>query len=304
MSDTRTSVAFLGLGAIGRPIAHHIAAKGFPLAVWNRTPAKALDFRKETGARIGADPADAAKDAQVLITCLPSSKEVHQLVFEHGLLDGIGRGAILVDCTSGDPPTSRRIAAALADRGIDFLDAPVSGGVAGAVAAKLTVMCGGTPQQLARAHPVLSTFAQKIVLCGPTGAGHAVKAVNNALLATHILITAEGLLAAARAGVDPRVALEVINSSSGRSNTSENLFPERVLSGAYPRTFRLALLDKDVRIAADLAKEAKTPHAVLSLVSDMFANARAELGEEADHVEVVRLLERDADIVLKISNVS
>ena len=158
-----------------------------------------------------------------------------------GLLAGMTRGAALVDCTSGDPATSRRIAARLGERGIGFLDAPVSGGVAGAEIGTLTVMVGGDAALLGRTLPILETFGEKIVHCGPAGAGHALKAVNQAMLAVHIWSLGEGMVALARAGVSPAVALEVINASSGRSNTSMNLFPQRVLSRAFPRTFRLAL---------------------------------------------------------------
>jgi 3-hydroxyisobutyrate dehydrogenase len=190
----------------------------------------------------------------VVITCLPTSREVEALLdgaghgpdLSAGLLARMAPGAVLVDCTSGDPATSRRIADRLAERGVGFLDAPVSGGTAGAERGALTVMCGGDAETFARVRPVLTAFGQKIVHCGPVGAGHAVKAVNNVLLAANLWSTAEGLVALRRSGVDPAVALDVINSSSGRSNASENLFPERVLTRAFPRTFRLALLDKDV----------------------------------------------------------
>ena len=151
-----------------------------------------------------------------------------------GCSRAIAGGATLVDCTSGDPATSRRIAARLAEHGVDFLDAPVSGGVSGAEKGTLTVMVGGDAAVLERVRPVLEAFGKKIVHCGDVGAGDAVKAVNNALLAVHIWSTAEGLAALAKAGVEAEVALDVINASSGRSNASMNLFPERVLTRAFP----------------------------------------------------------------------
>jgi 3-hydroxyisobutyrate dehydrogenase len=184
------------------------------------------------------------------------------------------------------------MAARLAERGIAFLDAPVSGGVAGAVAAALTVMIGGDEATLERVRPVLELFGKRIVHCGAVGAGDALKAVNNALLAMHIWGTAEGLVALEKAGVKSEIALDVINASSGRSNASMNLFPERVLSRAFPRTFRLALLDKDVGIAADLAREQKVPSPLLQLTAELFRLAHGELGEEADHVEAVQVVER------------
>ena len=146
--------------------------------------------------------------------------------------------------------------------------------------------------------PVLEKFGKKIVHCGDVGAGDALKAVNNALLAIHVWSTAEGLAALAKAGVSADVALDVINASSGRSNASMNLFPERVLTRAFPRTFRLALLDKDVGIAAGVAREQKVPAPLLQLTADLFRIAHNALGEEADHVEAVKLVEAGDTVLL------
>ena len=287
------TVAFLGLGAIGRPMAARLAAApDVSLAVWNRTAERARAFAEATGARHAATPADAARGADVAITCFPVSADVAQVLDgADGLLAGLSRGALLVDCTSGDPATSRRIAARLAEHDVGFLDAPVSGGTIGAEQGTLTVMVGGDATLLERARPVLATFGKKIVHCGDVGAGDALKAVNNALLAIHVWSTAEGLAALAKAGVSADVALDVINASSGRSNASMNLFPERVLTRAFPRTFRLALLDKDVAIAAGVAREQKVPAPLLQLTADLFRIAHNALGEEADHVEAVKLVE-------------
>jgi 3-hydroxyisobutyrate dehydrogenase len=285
--------AFLGLGAIGRPMAARVAAAGLQPAVWNRTASKATDFARETGATAAATPREAVSGADVIVTCVSTSNDLEALLDgDDGLLAGIKTGATLVDCTSGDPTISRRIAARLAEGGADFLDAPVSGGVAGAEKGTLTIMVGGDAAVLDRVRPVLSAFGEKIVHCGPVGAGDAVKAVNQAFLAVHIWSTAEGLTSLVKAGVDPRVGLEVINASSGRSNASMNLIPERVLTRAFPRTFRLALLDKDVRIAAQMARDLRCPSPLLQLTADIFTMAHGELGEVADHVEAVRLVEQ------------
>lgn len=294
----RPHTAFLGLGAMGRHIARHLASVS-DLAAWNRTAARTEEFARTTAARLAARPSDAAAGASVLFTCFPSSAEVDHVLFgEDGAAAALPRGATVVDCTSGDPAGSRRIAARLAAAGIDFLDAPVSGGTSGAEAGTLTVMVGGDPGVLARIRPLIESFAARVIHCGPTGAGDAVKAVNNALLAVHIWATGEGLAALSKLGVDPGIALEVINASSGRSNTSMNLFPERVLTRAFPRTFRLALLDKDTRIATDIARETGTPAELLDLTSRLLAQARAELGDEADHVEAVRTIERRAETTI------
>ena len=288
------SVAFLGLGVIGRPMAARLAhTPGVTLTVCNRSRHKAEAFAQEHGVRAAATPADAARDADIVITCFPASPDVESLLDgPDGLLAGMRAGATLVDCTSGDPASSRRIAARLAERGLGFLDAPVSGGKTGAEQGTLTVMVGGDAALLERVRPALEPFGTKIVHCGPIGSGDALKAVNNALLAVHVWSTAEGLVTLAKAGVRAEVALDVINSSSGRSNASMNLFPERVLTRAFPRTFRLALLDKDIGIAAGVAREHKVPAPLLQLAADLFRIAHNSLGEEADHVEAVKLVEQ------------
>src|SRR5437762_9081341 len=293
-------IGFIGLGDIGEPIASHLSKEPFELTVWNRTAAKADEFARNHKARVAATPAEAVGDASVVITCLPSSVEVEAVLHgDDGMLDALRKGCVLIDCTSGDPPTSRSIAAELGGRGIEFIDAPVSGGTAGAKSGTLTVMWGGETTVFERVRPVIESFGKKIVHAGPVGSGDALKAVNNALLAVHILSTAEGLAILAKAGVDPKVALDVINASSGRSNTSENLIPQRVITRAFPRTFRLALLEKDIGIASVLSGDlgAKTP--LIALTAERFHEAREKLGERADHVEAVKIVEEENGVELK-----
>jgi 3-hydroxyisobutyrate dehydrogenase len=293
-------IAFLGLGDIGSLMAVHLARDPFDLVVWNRTASKAEAFAREHKIRAATTPAEAVRNADVVITCLPSSVEVEAILHgENGMLGAFRKGAVLVDCTSGDPPTSRSIAAELGGRGVDFIDAPVSGGTIAAKSGSLTVMWGGEEVVFERVRPVMEAFGKKIVHAGQVGSGDALKAINNALLAVHILSTAEGLAVLVKAGVDPKVALEVINASSGRSNSSENLIPQRVLTRAFPRTFRLALLEKDIGIASVLADDlgARTP--IISLAAERFHEAREKLGEEADHVEAVKMIEQENGVLIK-----
>ena len=292
-------LSFLGLGAIGTPMAAHLADR-YPLTVWNRTSARAAAFAVTHGARAVATPREAAAGAEVVITCLPTSREVEALLpGTNGLEHGLARGVLLIDCTSGDPGTSRRIADRLAARGVSFVDAPVSGGVSGAEAGTLTVMVGGETEAFSRARVVLEAFGRRIEHLGPVGAGHAMKAVNNALLAVNLIAIGEGLSALVKAGVSARTAVEVLNASSGRSFVSEALVPERVLTGRWPQTFRLALLDKDVAIARAFLQETGVQGPLLDLASRLLAEARAELGEAADHVEIVRLIERRAGVEIR-----
>jgi 3-hydroxyisobutyrate dehydrogenase len=291
---SRRPAAFLGLGAIGAPMAARLA-RGGALAVWNRTRSRAEEFARTHGARCAPTPREAATGADVVITCLPTSREVEAILGgPDGLLAGLAPGALLLDCTSGDPATSRRIAARLAGQGVAFADAPVSGGTDGAEAGTLTIMVGADKETFARARSILLSMGSRIEHVGPVGAGHALKAVNNALLAVHILAIGEALAALVKAGVSARTALDVINVSSGRSFVSQTLVPERVLTGAWPRTFRLALLEKDVGIARDLLRETGVEGPVLDLAGEVFGRARAALGESADHLEAIRLIESQA----------
>jgi 3-hydroxyisobutyrate dehydrogenase len=293
------NISFLGLGAIGAPMAAHLAQQ-HQLTVWNRSPDKARAFAQSHRAEMAVSPRAAAETAEVIITCLPTSREVTGLLEgPDGILAGVKPGTQFIDCTSGDPGTSRRIASQLAPHGVTFVDAPVSGGTDGAVAAALTVMVGGDPDAFARAVPILQCFGKRIEHMGPVGAGDAMKAVNNALLAVNIQAVAEGMIALAKAGVDVDRAFAVLNASSGRSFVSERLVPERVLTGLWPRTFRLALLEKDVGIASDLLREVEVDGPVIEIVRQLFRTARAELGEEADYLEAIKLVERQAATLLR-----
>jgi 3-hydroxyisobutyrate dehydrogenase len=292
-------VAFLGLGAIGAPMAVHLARR-YDLVVWNRSAARVRAFAAEHRCRVAATPREAASGAGVIITCLPTSADVQSLLDgPDGIEAGLGPGVLFLDCTSGDPETSRRLAQRLASQGAAFADAPVSGGTNGAEAGTLTVMVGAEPVVFERARPVLEAFGKQIEHMGPVGAGSAMKAVNNALLAVNILAVGEGLAALVKAGVPARKAVDVLNVSSGRSFVSESLVPSRVLTGAWPRTFRLALLDKDVGIAVGLLDETGLTGPMLRLASELFHSARAKLGEQADYLEAIRLLEREAGVEIR-----
>jgi 3-hydroxyisobutyrate dehydrogenase len=250
--------------------------------------------------RVAASPRELAEQSEAVITCLPTSPDVAALLDEpDGLLAGMARGTILVDCTSGDPATSRRTAERLARQGVAFVDAPLSGGPPLAATGKLTVMCGGSAADVARAEAVIAPFAAKVVRMGPVGAGHAMKAVNNALLALNILGLSEGLVTLAKAGLEPRAMIDVLNASSGRSFVSEVLVPERVLTGKWPQLFRMALLEKDIGIAHDLARELGVPDPVLAATRERCRVLRAELGESADYLDPIRIAEKAAGVELR-----
>ncbi|GAA6736317.1 NAD(P)-dependent oxidoreductase [Thermus oshimai] len=278
-------VAFLGLGAMGYPMAGHLARR-FPTLVWNRTFEKALRHQAEFGSK--AVPLEEVAEARVVFTCLPTTKEVAEVA--ERLFPHLRPGTYWVDATSGEPEASRRLAERLLERGVVYLDAPVSGGTAGAERGTLTVMMGGPEEGVEAVRPYLA-YAKKVVHVGPVGAGHAVKAINNALLAVNLWAAGEGLVALVKQGVSAEKALEVINASSGRSNATENLIPERVLTRAFPKTFALGLLVKDLGIAMGVLDREKAPSPLLRLTRELYEVAKRELGGEADHVEALKVLE-------------
>ena len=268
---TLPPVAFLGLGAIGAPMAAHLAAGG-RLTVWNRTAARAdASSPPATVPRVAATPRDAAAAAEVVITCLRPRREVEALLDgPDGLLAGFRRGALLLDCTSGDPASSRRIAARLAERGVGFADAPVSGGTNGAEAGTLTVMVGADAGDV-RPRPA---GARARSAGGSSTWGRSGRATRSRRSTTRSSRStswrrARGWRRWSRPACRRGRALEVLNASSGRSFVSETLVPERVLTGAWPRTFRLALLDKDVGIARGLLAETGVAGPVLDLAGEL-----------------------------------
>lgn len=288
-------VAFIGLGAMGYPMAGHLA-KRYETLVYNRTPAKAQQHALELGSK--AVSLEQTAEADIIFTCVPVSKDVDDLA--RALLPHLRAGTLWVDHTSGEPELAKQTAALLASRGVSYLDACLSGGVAGAINARATVMCGGSEADFERAKPVMESYAAKIVHVGPLGAGHAVKAVNQGLLAVNLWALSEGMVALAKQGIKLELALEVINASSGRSNVSENLFGQRVLSREFPNTFALGLLAKDMGICVKVLEAAGTPAPLLRQLREFFEIAKREVGSaDVDHTAVARLLERWAGVEIR-----
>lgn len=279
-------IGFIGLGAMGYPMARHLA-KEHEVVVWNRTREKAERHAREHNTRLAKELADVAA-AEVIISILPTSKEVDEIVDQ--LLGHLKPGTLWIDATSGDPNVSRETAKRLADRGVDFVDAPVTGAVVGAENATLTIMIGGSAENFARAKDVLRVNGKTLIHVGDAGAGHAIKVLTNSIMGATVWITAECLLLAKQLGIDMKTALEVTNAGSGRSNASENLLPLRLRDGQWPLVFKLAHHDKDIRIAASLAHQQHASTPMLALTSQLFTASLKQLGENADYIEVAKIV--------------
>jgi 3-hydroxyisobutyrate dehydrogenase len=279
-------IGFIGLGAMGFPMARHLA-KEHEVFVWNRTREKAERHAREHGTKVAADLASLAA-ADVIITMLPTSREVDEIVEK--LLPSLRPGTLFIDATSGDPNVSRKTAARLAQRGVEFVDAPVTGAVVGAENATLTIMIGASPEAFERAKEVLRLCGKTIIHVGPVGSGHAIKVLTNSIMGATVWMTAECLLLAKQLGIDIKTALAVTNAGSGRSNASENLLPMRLIEHKWPLVFKLAHHDKDIRIAASLAHQQHASTPMLALTSQLFTAALHELGEGADYIEVAKIV--------------
>ncbi len=279
-------IAFIGLGAMGYPMAGHLA-KHHDVTVWNRTAEGAERHAKEHGTARAASLEECAA-ADAIITIVPTSHEVDAIADQ--LIARLRPGTLWIDATSGDPVASRATAARLAARNVAFVDAPVTGGTPGAIAGTLTVMIGGSKEDFERARAICASYGKTIAHVGEVGAGHAIKAVNNAMMAANMLVAAEGLLSLKKFGFDMATALAVLNAGSGRSNVTENLLPKRIVDGEWPLTFKLSLLDKDIRIAASVAHGQHLAVPMLALTSQLYTAALRELGQGADYIEVAKFV--------------
>jgi 3-hydroxyisobutyrate dehydrogenase len=279
-------IGFIGLGAMGFPMARHLA-KEHEVIVWNRTAEKAERHAREHGSHLAKSLQDVAQ-APVIITMLPTSGEVDEIVDR--LLPHLKKGTLWIDATSGDPNVSRQTARRLAEKGVDFVDAPVTGAIVGAENATLTIMIGGEPSAFERARDVLRLNGKTIIHVGSAGSGHAIKVLTNSIMGATVWITSECMLLAKKLGIDMKTAFAVTNAGSGRSNASENLLPMRLVDGKWPLVFKLAHHDKDIRIAASLSHQQHASTPMLALTSQLFTAALHELGDGADYIEVAKIV--------------
>ena len=281
-------IGFIGLGAMGYPMARHLA-KEHEVVVWNRTKEKAERHSREHGTKLAQNLTDTAA-GDVIITMLPTSREVDEIVGQ--LLPSVRRGTLWIDATSGDPNVSRETAKRLAAKGVEFVDAPVTGAIVGAENATLTIMIGGSKEAFERAKEILRLNGKTLIHVGDIGSGHAIKVLTNSIMGATVWMTAECLLLAKQLGIDIKTALAVTNAGSGRSNASENLLPMRLAEGKWPLVFKLAHHDKDIRIAASLAHQQHASTPMLALTSQLFTAALHELGDKADYIEVAKIVAR------------
>ena len=283
-------LAFLGLGVMGFPMAGHLARAGHDVTVYNRSPAKAQQWVAAYGGRSAATPAEAVRGAQIAMMCVGNDDDVRAVAAgADGALSGMAAGAILVDHTTASAEVAREMDAAARKAGLHFLDAPVSGGQAGAENGKLTIMAGGDAEVFARAEAVLATYARAVTLMGPAGAGQLTKMVNQICIAGLVEGLSEGIHFALRAGLDAERVIDVISKGAAQSWQMENR-GKTMIAGKFDFGFAVDWMRKDLAICLAEARRNGAVLPVTAVVDQFYAQLQARGGGRADTSSLIRLL--------------
>lgn len=284
MSTVLPVVGFVGLGNMGMPMSSRLVAAGYSVLGFDLSGEARNAFAEH-----GGTPTDnigtLVREVDLVVLMLPNSPIVEQVTSDEEFRSALRPGLTLIDMGSSEPLATRALAEDLARSSVALVDAPVSGGVRGAVEGKLTVMAGGGEGDVERVAPVLGHFG-RVVRTGPVGSGHALKALNNLLSATHLWATSEAMLTGAQFGIDSKVMLDVFNGSSGRSGSTDNKWPNFILPGTYDSGFALHLMLKDIRTAVALANDLGVSASLGAYTAARWADAADGLPATADHTEI------------------
>jgi 3-hydroxyisobutyrate dehydrogenase-like beta-hydroxyacid dehydrogenase len=277
-----TRVAFVGLGVMGFPMAGHLARKGHEVTVYNRTAARAKDWCARHAGRRAASPREAAAHAEIVLTCVGNDDDLRSVVLgADGILAGLEPDGIVVDHTTASAGVARELALAAGERGRHFLDAPVSGGQAGAENGTLTIMCGGEPAPFARAEPVLHAYGRAVTLMGPAGAGQLTKMVNQVAIAGLLQALAEAVSFAQRAGLDTDLVLATISKGAAQSWQMDNRW-RTMAEGRFDFGFAVDLMRKDLGIVLDEARRNGAAVPVTALVDQLYGTVQQRGGGKGD----------------------
>lgn len=284
-------VGFIGVGNMGNPMAGNVLKAGFPMTVFDRHR-PAMENLVRDGARPAASAPEVLAGSEIVLTCLPASPDVEAVYLEpDGLVERARPGTILIDLSSVLPATPRRIEPRARARGVHFLEAPVSGGVAGARAATLAIMVGGDAEVLERARPVLRAIGPNIFHVGPVGAGNTVKAINNMMACVNSVAMMEGVALGVKAGLDPMTIYEVVKASSGASKAIERI-PNALVPRKFEPGFKVRLMNKDLETFTSIAKELHVPATFASLAQHYQQAAMAAGLADHDTSVVMTIVER------------
>lgn len=286
-------LGFIGLGIMGTPMSKHLAGAGYDLVLYDLNPEPAIEVAGEyKNVSIAENPKAVAELSDIVITMLPSGRPVQEVALgDNGLIHGFKPGSLLLDTSSSEPDLTIETAAALKEKDVDMVDAPVSGAQWGAEAGELVFMVGGKEESVSRVRPLLNTMGNRIFHLGPVGSGHTMKSINNLITAVTFLATTEGLIIGKKAGLNPEAMTDVLNESTGMSWISQTQIKQRITSRKFDDPFKLALMFKDVNIAAKKAKELGLDIPLSYRGRDIwekaaeFADKAASISEMAKYVE-------------------
>ncbi len=289
MTDEARRLALIGLGNMGAPMARRWIAAGWRVHGVDTAEAARARFA-DAGGRVFDSAAEAVRGAEAIVLMLPKSDVVDRVLDDLVGADALAAGQLVIDMGSSQPVRSVANRERLLALDVEFLDAPVSGGVRGVEAGTLAIMAGGPPELVAAAAPLLEVLGT-VTHVGETGAGHAAKALNNLVSAAHLWMTSEAVLVAERFGIRRDAMVDVLNASTGRSVSSEVKWPKFILTGSYESGFQAGLLSKDALVATDLTRSLGLPPLLGDSVAALWSRAVEELPPGADHTEVARWIE-------------
>lgn len=287
------NIGYVGLGSMGGALAARLQLT-HPLHVYDLNPARVQEMAAQ-GATPVDNLAELGRQCQTVLLCLPTSKEVREALFgEAGLASTLARGSLVVDQSSGDPEATRQMGRELAALGIEMVDAPVSGGPLGAQAGSIAIMVGAQAEAYARVAPLLSAISPNLFHAGAPGAGHVMKLVNNMISGVQRLLSLEGLALAAKNGIDPRTACDILASGGARNAYLESFFRQRLLAGKDMVGFSLALMHKDLRLAGQLGSDSGVPLLFGNLARELYQLSMNELGPQRSVQSVALVIDRMA----------
>jgi len=292
-------IGFIGLGAMGKPMAKNMAAAGYSLLLFDTNEAVYEEFDDKANTEQAASLEEFRQCAAVILM-VPNSKVVGRLVLDkpQGLINCMQKGSTIIDMTSSIPSSTRQMGAVLAEKGINMIDAPVSGGALGATNATLAIMVGGQRELYEYFKPLLEVMGKQVDYIGELGSGHAVKAINNLLSSTTFIATAEALLLGKKMGLSPQVMIDVFNGSTSRSYTTEIKYPRYVLPRLFNSNATTETYYKDIRNALDCAAEYDVPQFLGSINEQVWRNAMSKGLAKEDYTVIVKLMEEAAGVEL------
>ncbi|MCS7253930.1 MAG: NAD(P)-dependent oxidoreductase [Armatimonadota bacterium] len=274
MDVQRERVGFIGLGRMGKPMAMNLLKAGFELIVWNRTRSK-MEELLSMGAAAAHSPKDLAEHSDVVITIVSDTPDVMEVILgDNGVIHGVREGMVVIDMSTISPCAAQQIAAALSERGVQFLDAPVTGGEKGAIEATLNIMVGGDEKTLERCMPIFKALGKKVVHMGGNGMGQVAKLANQIICAINILAVCEGLMFAKKLGLDMNKLLDAISDGAASSWMLSNLAP-KMLERDFEPGFSIRLQLKDIRLALEMAQKMMIPLPVTALVGQLMRAVEA-----------------------------